>query len=85
MLSVKVHTEPPSDLAAVPTESPTQPKIKFPLRQFGVGRPRGFSRDWYESYQWLEYSVERDAAAWHFVSHAECLKLEAVDVRAHLQ
>lgn len=86
MLSVKVHTEPPSDLAAVPTESPTQPKINFPLRQFGVGRPRGFSRDWYaESYQWLEYSVERDAAAWHFVSHAECLKLEAVDVRAHLQ
>ena len=27
--SVKVHTEPPSDLAFVPTESPTQPKIYF--------------------------------------------------------
>ena len=62
MLSVKIHTEPPSDLAAVPTESPTQPKINFPLRQFGMGRPRGFNRDWYKSYQWLEYSVERDAA-----------------------
>ena len=62
MLSVKVHTEPPSDLAAVPTESPTQPKINSPLRKFGVGRPRGFSRDWYKSYQWLEYSVECDAA-----------------------
>ena len=60
--SVKVHTEPPSDLAAVPTESPTQPKIYFPLRRFGMGRPRGFNRDWYKSYQWLEYSVERDAA-----------------------
>ena len=82
MLSVRVHTEPPSDLAAVPTESPTQPKIIFPLRKFGMGRPRSFSRDWHKSYQWLEYSVERDAA---FVSHAECLKLEAVDVRAHLQ
>ena len=31
MLSVRVHTEPPSDLAAVPTESPTKPKIIFPL------------------------------------------------------
>ena len=62
MLSVRVHTEPPSDLAAVPTESPTQPKIIFPLRKFGMGRPRGFSRDWYKSYQWLEYSVEHDAA-----------------------
>ena len=62
MLSVRVHTEPPSDLAAVPTESPTQPKIIFPLRKFGMGRPRSFSRDWYKSYQWLEYSVERDAA-----------------------
>ena len=27
-----------------------------------MGRLRGFSRDWYKSYQWLEYSVERDAA-----------------------
>ena len=56
-----VSTEPPSE-AAVPTKSPTQPKINFPLRQFGMGRPRGFNRDWYKSYQWLEYSVERDAA-----------------------
>ena len=62
MLSVKVHTELPSDLAAVPTESPTQPKIIFPLRKFGMRRPHGFSREWYRSYQWLEYSVERDAA-----------------------
>ena len=30
MLSVRVHTKPPSDLATVPTESPTQPKINFP-------------------------------------------------------
>ena len=30
MLSVRVHTKPPSDLATVRTESPTQPKINFP-------------------------------------------------------
>ena len=30
MLSVKVHTKPQSDLATVPTKSPTQPKINFP-------------------------------------------------------
>ena len=30
MLSIRVHTKPPSDLATVPNESPTQPKIKFP-------------------------------------------------------
>ena len=41
MLSVRVHTKPPSDLASVPTKSPTQPKINFPSRKFGMGRPRG--------------------------------------------
>lgn len=59
---VRGHTNPPSDLAVTPNESPTQPKINFPSRKFGMGRPRSFNGDWYKTYQWLEYSIERDAA-----------------------
>ena len=54
---------PPSDIASGPHQSPVQPIISFPARSFGgKGRPRAFNSEWYSSYSWLEYSVERDAA-----------------------
>ena len=63
MLSVGVHTKFSSDLATIPTEAPTHPKIswepddmvygftssnKFSLSKFGMRRPRGFNRDWHK-------------------------------------
>ena len=78
--SARVYQNPPSDLAVAPTESPTQPKIMFPSRKFGMGRPRSFNGDWYKSYQWLEYSIERDAAFCF-----PCRMLGATDAKVHLQ
>ena len=46
--SARVYQNPPFDLAVAPTESPTQPKIMFPSRKFGMGRPCSFSGDWYK-------------------------------------
>ena len=34
----------------------------FPVRSFGSSKSRSFNPEWYSSYSWLEYSVERDAA-----------------------
>ena len=56
------HQHLPSDIASGPFEAPKQPRIKFPLRSFGIGRQRAFNVEWYKSHPWLEYSVERDAA-----------------------
>ena len=47
--------KPPSDLG---TDKPKQPKIKFPVDSI----KRKFNAQWYEKYEWLEYSKERDAA-----------------------
>ena len=60
-----LHTEnreSPCDIASSPLEAPRQPKVKFPLRSFGKGRPRAFNSMWYKSFPWLEYSVSLDAA-----------------------
>ena len=56
------HQHLPSDIAYGPFEAPKQPRIKFPLHSFGIGRQRAFNVEWYKSHPWLEYSVERDAA-----------------------
>ena len=47
--------KPPSDLG---TDKPEQPKIKFPVDSI----KRKFNAQWYEKYEWLEYSKEQDAA-----------------------
>ena len=52
----------PSDIASGSHQSPVQPRVKFPGRSFGSGRPRSFNSGWYTSFPWIEYSVERDAA-----------------------
>ena len=52
----------PSDIASGHHQSPVQPRLKFPGRSFGSGRPRSFNSDWYTQFLWIEYSVERDAA-----------------------
>lgn len=42
-------------------KGPTQPKITFPRKQYGSDR-RYFRAEWYANYDWLEYSVSKDAA-----------------------
>ena len=52
----------PTDISSGPLQCPKQPKIRFPARSFGQGRPRAFNSEWYKNYKWIEYSRERDAA-----------------------
>ena len=37
------------------------PFSQFPVRS-GIGKSRAFNSEWYPSYLWLEYSIERSAA-----------------------
>ena len=60
-----IHTsqQPPSDLASGRNEKPVQPSpltVRFPPTLVGSKR-RYFNPDWFKTYSWLEYSVERDA------------------------
>lgn len=51
---------PPSDLG---DEEPLQVMCLYPSRSFsGSGNSRSFSSSWFKNRDWLEYSVERDAA-----------------------
>ena len=60
-LQSKQHL-PPTDISHGPLQPPTQPKIQFPMRSFGQGRPRAFNCEWYKSFCWIEYSIQQDAA-----------------------
>ncbi len=51
----------PSDLAPSPDHPPCQPNIRVPTTLVG-GNQRCFNPEWYKSYSWLEYSVQKDAA-----------------------
>ena len=53
---------PPTDISSGPLQPPTQPKIHFPSCSFGQGRPRAFNCEWYNSFRWIEYSIQKDAA-----------------------
>lgn len=54
-------SEVPSDVAASPNEQPCQPRqAHFPATLIG-SKQRAFNPDWYKTYNWLEYSIERDA------------------------
>ena len=50
----------PSDIAQSNSDQPVQPVINFPTTLIG-GRPRSFQVSWFQQYQWLEYSLERDS------------------------
>ena len=51
----------PSDIAATPAQLPFQPTVNtFPTTLIG-SKQRSFNPEWYRSYNWLEYSLERDA------------------------
>jgi hypothetical protein len=44
-------------------KGPTQPILKFPLKQFGNNaKKRAFSKSWYINYNWLEYNESKDVA-----------------------
>ena len=49
------------DIALYLTDVPKEPRIKFPTSKFGE-KFRSFNPDWYMNHNWLEYSVNRDAA-----------------------
>ena len=52
----------PSDVAASPNQQSCQSKLaRFPVTLIG-SKQRAFNSDWYKTYSWLEYSIERDAA-----------------------
>jgi len=51
---------PPTDISSGPLQPPTHPKI--PTRSFGQGRPCAFNCGWYDSFRWIEYSIQKDAA-----------------------
>ena len=51
----------PKDIAQTPNFHPVQPvNIKFPQTKFS-NVPRSFNPSWYQTFGWLEYSVELDA------------------------
>ncbi len=51
----------PSDLASSPDHPPCQPNTSCPTTLVG-GKQRCFNTEWYGSYSWLEYSVQKDGA-----------------------
>lgn len=51
----------PADISQSSVEDPQQPHLlAFPQTMFGE-RKRSFNKEWYDTYSWIEYSVERDA------------------------
>ncbi len=53
--------QPPSDISSGPHEKPVQRSSgRFPSTLLGT-KKRSFNPDWFKTYSWLEYSVERDA------------------------
>ena len=63
--------QPPSDIASGPHKKPVQPSRltgRFPSTLVGT-KKRSFNPDWFKTYNWLEYSVERDAAFCFPCSH----------------
>ena len=53
---------------------PNQPRLKFPMRQFGSKR-RSFCYSWYEKYRWLHYIEEEDAVLCFYCATAVQLKM----------
>ena len=50
-----------TDIAAGPLEEPVQPLDRsYPIRKFGKTN-RGFNPQWFKTYCWMEYSVQKDA------------------------
>ena len=50
-----------TDIAVNKYDKPVQPITTFPSRVFGKGS-RSFQKKWYDTYPWLEYSIQLDAA-----------------------
>lgn len=60
--SVSSSSSVPSDIASSPQEQPVQPVLNaYPCTKFG-DRERCFNSNWYSKYEWLEYSIVKDAA-----------------------
>ncbi|KAI6659682.1 Zinc finger MYM-type protein 1-like [Oopsacas minuta] len=58
-----VNLQPPLDIAQGPNDKPVQPNrhtCRFPLTLVGT-KKRQFNPDWFVTFSWLEYSIERDA------------------------
>ena len=60
--SAALHSAVVTDIANSIQDNPVQPRNhKFPTTTFN-NRLRAFNPLWFDSYSWLEYSIERDAA-----------------------
>ncbi|CAH2315823.1 Hypothetical predicted protein [Pelobates cultripes] len=52
----------PDDISQCATEGPRQPVLKkYPQKQVGT-RFRSFRPQWFQSFEWLEYSISEDAS-----------------------
>ena len=73
------------DIALSPAFPPVQPKcVQFPTTTFS-NRARSFNPIWYDTYNWLEYSVEYDACfAIHAAFLAHGMVVSVVGQRQHL-
>ena len=58
--SVSATEQTPSDIAPNAGHPPCQPLIRFPTTDI-TGKQRSFNAQWYKLYDWIEYSVQKDA------------------------
>lgn len=54
-------SESTADVERILSLGPVRPKLDFPRSTFS-GKSLRFQEKWYALYDWLEYSVEKDAA-----------------------
>ena len=60
---------------------PNQPRLKFPMRQFGSKR-RSFCYSWYEKYRWLHY-IEEEARCRLMLLLRYCSPVKDANERIH--
>ena len=60
----QIFSGPPSDISSSSNQRPIQPNpmtFRYPLKKMGQ-QNHSFNSKWFNTYSWLEYSIERDAA-----------------------
>ncbi|XP_050961250.1 uncharacterized protein LOC127162484 [Labeo rohita] len=59
----------PTDISQSRAEQPKQPHLKIFPRTYQGDRRRCFSKDWYNTHKWLEYSQSKDSAYCYACRH----------------
>ena len=76
----QIFSSPPSDITSSSDQKPVQPNpVTFfcPSKKMGQ-QNRSFNPKWFNTYNWLEYSIERDAA---FAFHVAILTQKVVEMK----